>query len=1347
MKIPATFNPTMIAMSTHPIQRTVRSGFLLLLGALLLLAPGRALAQQGLCARVKIVILQELTLERIGFEATLEVTNNDGEEPITDFSAELTFENPDLSTPEEKHDASPLFFVRAPTVESINAVDGTGIIGPTKKAVIKWFIIPKITAGGQDPAGVRYKIGCTLAGRMRNVEIPQDVLLAIPDDIFVKPEPQLEITYFQPREVFADDPFTAEVEAPQPFTLGVLVKNAGYGYARKLQINSQQPKIVENRRSLLLVAQLLGTRVNDSPLSSANLLVNLGDIPPGQARKGAWDMITSLTGEFVEFKASYTHASELGGEETSVIKSLNAHFIEHEVLNDQPGRDGVKEFLADTDRDALHIPDAMYESEGNILPVNYLANATVIGTAGPGGSFQVNLQSDRAGWGFMRLNDPGQAKYPVASVVRSDGKVLNPNNFWVHRRYERGLATPDMFLDILDLVDLRDYSYTVTYAPTVADTTPPVTTLKFAGDYSEKNGRFYITPDTQMYFLAEDASTVSIVYSITNGPFVAALPFRLQSPGEYPFAYYAEDAFGNREATHETILVVSVEPPSLAQFSDVQGAVFVPGGALSIRPSQASFSYEVEPGPTAVDGQFDVFKGAIGWATVGAVPASPTRATTASLTVGGDTVAYYRYRLNGGAWSGEAPVASPLLLQGLGSGRHTLEVLGRPTGGTYPPEAGAVKVSWTVDPSGPPTEVVNVPAQPARRGEANLQVAGQGVTHFRWTLDDGFYRAEAPVSSRIALSQLSPGAHVVKVLARAGGPEQTTPTEFGWLVDPTYGSDFSSLPMVRSLTVPNIPAGVQTFNWDGRSDIGTIMEPGVYTVRLKLSDRLGRTSYFTRLVQLGEFSGVSQALAEVDRGARNPNARGRYAVWQDQSDGNWEIYAQDLVTSGATIRQITEGTRANENPRTDGRYAVWQARQADGNWDILLKDLTVPGATLPVTSTPGVDETNPVIDWPWVVYQTKPQSNPNAPPQLRAYNLVTHVESDVWPGPLEQLDPDVQAGRVVWQDHRDVGQGEIYYKNLETGEQRRLTINAFGQYHPAIHGSMIAWQDNRNGEVDLYGFDLLRNVEVRLTSTGENEARPFIEGPWLVCEEDSLGPLTGNVRLLHLPSLRAVPLTRSSTLKSRASLADGKAIWQETEGATTRILTSELPALQAVFQNQNAVAVTDAMATFQQTAFNLLRQWNTQAGVTEITRFTALLPTVATEAARMEGSVPAGTDFPLEAGSFLWVQFDGKRLLDLGVNPSGAYNLPAGVSVLSHPRFPNGYSAFELLRQLGLDRARGVRMLDSESGRWSVAQVLPQAPPGGGAPIPTVVGQDFKIPTVAVLFIELSDNVNLWKPE
>ena len=48
----------------------------------------RASAQQqqsGLCAQVKMVIAQQLTLERVGFLATLQITDNDPNNPITGF--------------------------------------------------------------------------------------------------------------------------------------------------------------------------------------------------------------------------------------------------------------------------------------------------------------------------------------------------------------------------------------------------------------------------------------------------------------------------------------------------------------------------------------------------------------------------------------------------------------------------------------------------------------------------------------------------------------------------------------------------------------------------------------------------------------------------------------------------------------------------------------------------------------------------------------------------------------------------------------------------------------------------------------------------------------------------------------------------------------------------------------------------------------------------------------------------------------------------------------------------------------------------------------------------------------
>jgi beta propeller repeat protein len=1326
--MPATFLATTMKNKLTRIGLWAMS--LLLVGALQLRAQQQ---QTGVCAGVKIVILQQLTIERIGFEATLEITNNDGDDPITDFSADLTFENQALSTDASVNDSAPLFFVRAPTFENIDNVTGTGSIGPTKKAVVRWFIIPKISAGGTSPDGVRYRVGAILSGKIRGKAIPDDTLKVYPASIPVKPEPQLEITYFQPRDVQGDDPFTPEVESPIPFTIGVLIKNSGYGIAKKMKIASQQPQIVENKTSLLLIAQLLGSRLNDSALADGNLTINFGDLNPGQTIKGAWDMITSLSGEFVDFKASYTHSSDLGGEETSVIKSLNAYLIAHEVLNDQPGRDNIKDFLADTDKDL--IPDALYESEGNVLPVNYLQNTEITGS---GFTYTVKLIADKGSWAFFRVADPAQAHLPIQSVVRSDGKVLNANNVWTNIRFQKGTNQRDNWLNFMDLVNVGTYTYTVTYAPVSQDTTPPVTTLHFAGASTETAGKFYITPDTQMYFISEDASPVSIYYSVTNGPFLPALPFRLQNPGEYPMRFYASDTFGNIEHTNTATLVVSgVASLDFASVTAPTDPISIAGDASSIRPGSAKITFAAQTNPTALNAQLDIFQGVAGWVTVANVPSSTTRSTSASLVIGGDNVDYYRYRQNLSTWSSEQPVSVPVTLTGLG-GPQRVDVIGRSQYGSYLPDTNAVTVNWFVDTAGPTTTVAG-PATPTRSNSANLTVAGSGVTAYRYTINNGFYRPESNLLDHIVVSALNPGPQVVSVIGKTNGVYQPTnvATTVTWTYDPAYGSDLSALRRVRSASFANVGSNPVTFTWDGRNDSNVIVTPGWYTVRITLSDPLGHQVFSTKLVKLDEVSGALTELADVTRGAKNPHARRGRAVWQDQSSGGFNIYARSLAGSDLTVKPVTTSPVSQENPKTDGRYVVWQARQPNGNWDIYLKDLDSSAAAVAVTQTSTFDEINPVIEWPWIVYQRRNTGDPAAVSRLIAQNLVTAATFAVSPATQDQLDPDIQGGRVVWQDFRDVGPGEIYFRNLDSLDPaRRITTNSWGQYHPAIFDNVIVWQDNRAGQVDLFAFDLWRNTEIQLTSTPENETRPFIDGEWVVAEEDSLGANVQNIRLVHIPSQKVVPLTRSLTFKSRPSLSGGAIVWQDDLAGKSRIMSSEMPSVQGVFDNRNVVAVTPAMAAYQHDAYTLLNLWK-QQGVEEITQYKSFVPQVTSDTAFLLGNTPSGPNFQLVPGTFLWVKFPGVQVLDLGVNPAAPLNLSAGVNVLTYTHFPSDYSAYRLMQKIGLGNVRAVRMLDSEGGNWVVAEVR------NGA----IVGNDFRIPQVAVVMLDLTNAVSQFKPE
>jgi beta propeller repeat protein len=1295
---------------------------------------------QGVCSRVKIAIQQELTIERIGFEATLEVTNNDGADPLTDFSAQLTFKDSETG-----EDAADLFFVQPPTFENINKIDGTGVIQPTKKAIVRWFLIPKIATGGTNPQGKEYAIGCSLAGSMRGEPLPAETLLVIADTITVKPEPQLEITYFQPRDVTADDPFTAEVESPIPFTLGVMVHNAGYGTAKKLKINSQQPKITENKNGLLLVARLLGARVQDSPLNESSLLVDLGDIPPGKTRKGAWDMITTLSGEFIDFKASYTHADELGGRDTSVIKSLNAHFIAAEVMNDEPGRDRILDFLADTDRDPDMLPDALYETDGSILPVNHLIDAEVTGSVAAG-NVTVQLNADREGWGYMRLDDPAQARYPIQQVVRSDGKVLHPRNVWTNIRYRKSDNLKLTYLNLFDRVENgRSYTYAITYQQALVDLTPPVTRLRFAGEFSESGGAFYTAGTTQLYFTSEDESPVSIVYRLNGGAYRPALPFTLGAPGTYVIDYYATDLANNVEvAKTATVIVPGAEAPLTVTLA--RNSMF-PTNLLSTRPRTIPISANVPFSALTANGELKIYQGVRAWPRLAGMPPSPTSRTHASLSVSGQFVDYYKYSVNGGAWSAERAASEPITLSGL-SGSVTISVLARSEVGSYPETAEALSASWIVNAAAPALEVAGVPPTPSHNAlDVTLQPADATASLYRWTIANGYYRAEEPLSTPVVLPNMSEGTHTVKFIGKRSGiwqPEAEA-TQVSWTFDKAYGFEFDELPLVRTQAFPNVAGTTIQFEWDGKDDAGIPQLPGAYTALLTITDSLGNKNQAAAILIIEGLSARQIALADTADGPRRTRAAGKWTVWQESASGISTVHARDLTTNGPAIAISNDPDYNQENPATDGHFVVWQARRPNNTTDILWHDLKT-GNHGSVTDTSNRSEVNPSVSWPWIVYQTQPADNPSAPWQIEAWNQETNIRFLVHPAPsspgnqvnqANQYRPRVHAGRVVWEDHRNVGPGEVYFCDLETRARRRITNNTFGQNNPVIFGDLIAWQDNRHSQTEIYMFDLLKGVEQRVTDTPYNEINPELAGWWLLFQEDSLGALTENLRLLDIQTGSAVSLTRAESQFVSGSLGNGFAVWTENlADSTHRAVASLLPGLQPVSVRANALAVTPALVSSFSTAFELLADWGPQAGISSVTTYDSFSPLVS-RTATFAGGNASGQDFPLVAGSFLWVEFNQPNMADLGAGGENTLALANGLNAFSHAGFPVDATAHRVIAQIGPDKIRGLRFYDAFAGRWRAVEVTDAG---------ELIGPDFAIPRVATLLLDMKEPLPAWKP-
>jgi hypothetical protein len=507
--------------------------------------PTLAHAADTICAHVKIEIKQELTLERQAFDAQMKINNTTTDGVIQNVSVEVKVTD-EYGTPvavtDNPNDTTAKFFIRVSNKQDISDITGAGTVNPQTSATINWLLIPAPGSAGDNPFGKKYLVGATLKYTFAGEDTVLDVS---PDVITVKPLPMLTLDYFLTQNVWADDALTPEIEPVEPFTLGVRVKNDGQNTAKSLKIDSAQPKIIENNQGLLINFLLTGSFVNDAPVQNT-LLIDFGDIAAGSSKMGRWVMETSLAGKFTEFTAKFSHADELGGALTSVIAATNAHFLIHDVRVDLPGRDAVRDFLAQ-DGDVIRI----YESDGpDTLVTDQSAAATLTAEANSTGSASYHLNAPAtAGFMYVKLPDPFAGQKVFGHVLRSDAKLMGPENVWLSKTRNEQTKQWQYWVNFFDANTSGFYDAEFQKPPV-----PPLApVVQFIPDR-------VVQETKQVSFLVEASSPQGKAVTITAAPLPQGATFTMQplapgglaravfdwtpkegQVGDYPIVYTAGD--------------------------------------------------------------------------------------------------------------------------------------------------------------------------------------------------------------------------------------------------------------------------------------------------------------------------------------------------------------------------------------------------------------------------------------------------------------------------------------------------------------------------------------------------------------------------------------------------------------------------------------------------------------------------------------------------------------------------------------------------------------------------------------------------------------------------------------
>lgn len=153
-----------------------------------------------------------------------------------------------------------------------------------------------------------------------------------------------------------------------------------------------------------------------------------------------------------------------------------------------------------------------------------------------------------------------------------------------------------------------------------------------------------------------------------------------------------------------------------------------------------------------------------------------------------------------------------------------------------------------------------------------------------------------------------------------------------------------------------------------------------------------------------------------------------------------------------------------------------------------------PGENLPITITIDPSAFEGQVDPPIeVIMQTSaPYDVDDQEDRIKISGLVS-TAAPIFniPGNPQGGEPDASGNIVVWEDYRN-GNYDIYAYNLDTNEEMQITDNAASQSDPKISGNLIVWEDLRNEQPDednqdIYGYDLTLGQEFIVSNNPMDE--------------------------------------------------------------------------------------------------------------------------------------------------------------------------------------------------------------------------------------------------------------------
>lgn len=382
---------------------------------------------KSVCASITLKIDQTMTLTRPAYRGTLTVFNGNEETAMTDVRLNLVVKDEDGNVATSRE-----FQINAESLDGFEGElalpGGWTLDGKQTGKTTVLFIPTKYAAPITEKV---YLFGGTLSyiDPFTGLEVTRSL---IPVSLTVKPMPDLELTYLMQRDVYGDDPLTKDVVEPkEPAEFALIINNKGYGEAKNVRILTEQPKIVDNEKGLVIDFNIKNSQVNgdSATLSFGNTIANdFGTIPAHSQAYGQWWLESSLLGHFTSYKVEATHVTSYDNKDLSLLDTVTIHEMIHGFTVRHDGDKALRGYLVNDIVDAEDMPDIVYFTDATQQGLLIAKESGIIRNSD--NEYVLTVKVDNAGWNYGSLIDPTYGKQKLVKVARADGSEINVDNIW-----------------------------------------------------------------------------------------------------------------------------------------------------------------------------------------------------------------------------------------------------------------------------------------------------------------------------------------------------------------------------------------------------------------------------------------------------------------------------------------------------------------------------------------------------------------------------------------------------------------------------------------------------------------------------------------------------------------------------------------------------------------------------------------------------------------------------------------------------------------------------------------------------------------------------------------------------